>query len=413
MNSQSKQSEIPEGWEEKKLGQIGDAIIGLTYSPSDVVDDGGVLVLRSSNIKNGRIDYEDQVRVSCNISEKLRIKDGDILICARNGSRRLIGKNAIMRSEDENCTFGAFMSVFRTKESKYVYYLFQSQLFKKQIERDLGPTINQVTTGNLNLFKFIFPPPNEKRFIQRILDIWDLYLDKLERKIEMKKNIKKGLMQQLLTGKRQIKGCVDKWQISNLGKLGVFSKGQGISKSELVESGINAVRYGELYTKHNIFIKKIYSYISDESASMLSEIKSGDILFAGSGETIDEIGKSAVYLHKETCYAGGDTVIFTPNDKYDSTFLVFLLNSTVALRQLRRFGQGQSVVHIYKKDLSKLEFLIPKTKREQTMIADILINADAEIELLERRKEKLESQKKYLLNNLITGKIRTPKTMKV
>ncbi len=123
------------------------------------------------------------------------------------------------------------------------------------------------------------------------------------------------------------------WEDVKLKNIGEFSKGFGISKSELSDKGYNAVRYGELYTRHNIYIKKIYSFISDEILNNAKRIKYGDILFAGSGETIDEIGKSAVYLLKDVCYAGGDIIIFSPK-KQNSLFLAFLLNSLIARKQL-------------------------------------------------------------------------------
>lgn len=199
MKTKSTQNNIPDGWERKKLSQLGRAFIGLTYSPTDIVEHGGTLVLRSSNIKDGKIDYVDQVRVSAQISEKNYVKEGDILICARNGSRSLIGKNAYIQKKDEGHAFGAFMSVFRSSYPQYVYQLFQSSLYKKEVERDLGPTINQVTTGNLLSFRFNFSPLPEQKRIVAVLEVWDSYLEKLARKIEIKERIKMGLMQQLLT----------------------------------------------------------------------------------------------------------------------------------------------------------------------------------------------------------------------
>ena len=83
-------------WEKKSLGEIGDSFIGLTYRPTDVVSEGGLIVFRSSNIQNGCIDYKDIVRVNKNVKEKLITKKDDLLVCARNGSARLIGKNAIL-----------------------------------------------------------------------------------------------------------------------------------------------------------------------------------------------------------------------------------------------------------------------------------------------------------------------------
>ena len=104
-----------EEWESRTLAEVGENIIGLTYSPTDVTNDGsGILVLRSSNIKNGRLNKNDQVRVNKKIKDKILVQPNDILICTRNGSQRLIGKSVII-NDNEVMTFGAFMSVYRSQ----------------------------------------------------------------------------------------------------------------------------------------------------------------------------------------------------------------------------------------------------------------------------------------------------------
>lgn len=388
----------PAGWTVKKLKDTGEAIIGLTYSPKDVVDEDGIEVLRSSNIQDGRISLDDLVRVSAKIPKKLLLQEGDILVCARNGSRRLIGKNAYIDATNVGKTFGAFMCVYRSNNPNYMYWVFQTELFKKQIARDLGPTINQVTTGNLNSFKFAFPDSPTQQRITEILGTWDAYLLNLDKKIKLKKNIKRGLVQQLLDGD---------WKEMRMDQLGSFTKGNGIPKESLVNQGLPAVRYGELYTKHHVRINKVFSHITNDTAKTATAINRGDILLAGSGETIDEIGKSAVYLLEETAYAGGDIVVFRANNKNDHTFLAYLLNAPSTRRKLRRLGQGQSVVHVYKRDLEKLVLQVPP-KDEQIRIGKILYSADEEIDVLLKKKAMIINQRSYLVNNLITGTILMP-----
>ncbi|PIR66895.1 MAG: restriction endonuclease subunit S, partial [Parcubacteria group bacterium CG10_big_fil_rev_8_21_14_0_10_36_14] len=150
------------------------------------------------------------------------------------------------------------------------------------------------------------------------------------------------------------KNIPKEWQLTKLADIGVFSKGAGIAKEELSENGHNAIRYGELYTRYNVKINKIYSFISDKIIPLTKKIKYGDILFAGSGETIDEIGKSATYLLKEDCYAGGDVIIFSPKNA-NSLFLSYFLNFGEGRKKLRELGQGQSIVHIYKSDMEEIK----------------------------------------------------------
>lgn len=102
------------------------------------------------------------------------------------------------------------------------------------------------------------------------------------------------------------------WKRVRLDDLGAFSKGAGITKDDLLQKGIPCVRYGELYTKYNFIIKNCFSFIPEEIAKTSKLLLYADILFAGSGETREEIGKCAAYIGKESVYAGGDNIIFSP-----------------------------------------------------------------------------------------------------
>lgn len=196
----------------------------------------------------------------------------------------------------------------------------------------------------------------------------------------------------------------DGWRETKLASIGTFSKGSGISKEQLSETGHNAIRYGELYTRHNFHIKKIYSFISDEIIPLTKKIDFGDILFAGSGETIDEIGKSAAYLLTEPAYAGGDTIIFRPKNA-NSLFLSYFLNVGEARKKLRELGQGQSVVHIYKSDIENVRLHLPPLP-EQNRIVAVLETWDRVIEKLGYKIEVKKRIKKGLMQELLTGKTR-------
>ena len=158
---------IPQEWEVKKLGEVGKLLSGLTYTPSNIQSDG-ILVLRSSNIQNGVLAFDDNVYV--NVSSYTPVKAGDILICVRNGSQNLIGKTALITHEAEGCAFGAFMAVFRSPISKYVFYLLGTELYRKYIFRNLGATINSINGSDLQKFRFTFPPLSEQRKIAEFLD---------------------------------------------------------------------------------------------------------------------------------------------------------------------------------------------------------------------------------------------------
>jgi type I restriction enzyme, S subunit len=197
------------------------------------------------------------------------------------------------------------------------------------------------------------------------------------------------------------------WQTKRLSEIGTFFKGSGIPKDSVLKEGLPAVRYGELYTSFNVFVRAPRSFINQATAQSSTLIQQGDILFAGSGETIDEIGKSAAWAIAQPGYAGGDIVILRPNEQQSYSFLAHTLNSDATRKMLRATGQGQSVVHIYKKDLERLELSLPE-KLEQQRIVKILELWDAYIEKLERKIKLKEQLKKSLMQQLLTGKRRLP-----
>jgi type I restriction enzyme, S subunit len=154
------------------------------------------------------------------------------------------------------------------------------------------------------------------------------------------------------------------WEVKTLGSLGLFSKGKGISNSEKKETGIPCITYGEIYSKHNFIVKEFQSFIDTKTAKKSRKIRSNDILFAGSGETLDEIGKCVAYTKNEEAYAGGDIVIFSP-DEVDCIYLSYSLNSDLIAIYRRRLGQGHSVVHIYSDGLKNIKCSISTSPRTE------------------------------------------------
>ena len=157
--------EIPSNWEWCRVRNVSNSYIGLTYKPTDI-DEKGIIVLRSCNIRNGKLALDDIVRVSSSISEKLLIEENDIIICARNGSKRLVGKSALIRNLTEPMTFGAFMAICKTPIYEYMFAYLQSDLFFGQL-RDVSntTTINQLTQNKFNDFLIPIPPVKEQERI--------------------------------------------------------------------------------------------------------------------------------------------------------------------------------------------------------------------------------------------------------
>ena len=171
--------EIPDSWVWCRLSDIGTTNIGLTYHPQDVAEDG-TIVIRSSNIIKGKMDYADLVKVKCQIRENQYLKRNDIVICARNGSKALVGKCAIYEGDSDVISFGAFMAIFRTPFFQYAYLYFNSPVFRRNFSNDDSKQINQVTQNILKNSLIPIPPEEEqKRITDKINSVFS-FLDTID-----------------------------------------------------------------------------------------------------------------------------------------------------------------------------------------------------------------------------------------
>jgi type I restriction enzyme S subunit len=198
--------DIPDSWEWVRLGTIGETNIGLTYRPSDITQKG-IAVLRSNNIQNGMINYDNLILVDCEIPERAYTRKGDILICARNGSRALVGKSAIVNTD--GMAFGAFMAIFRSICNPYIHLFINSYLFRKQLDGAKTTTINQVTQTMLKKQLCPLPPIEEQKRIVEKYHQLQPYIEKYEKaetqltelNTTFPEHLKKSILQQAVQGK--------------------------------------------------------------------------------------------------------------------------------------------------------------------------------------------------------------------
>lgn len=213
------------------------------------------------------------------------------------------------------------------------------------------------------------------------------------------------------------------WDIKFLSEIGSFKKGKGIKKDEVTDTGLQCIRYGQIYTDYDHAVYVTKSFINESTALNSVRIKYGDLVLAGSGETLEDIGKAIVYLGEKECYVGGDTIIMTPNDLINSLYLSYFLSANVVSNQKRKLGQGNSIVHLYVDGAKQIKAVIPPSL-EQNRIAEILSTTDAHIEKLDKIIEDYQLLKKGMMKKLLTEGIghtefketeigRIPKTWKV
>ena len=195
------------------------------------------------------------------------------------------------------------------------------------------------------------------------------------------------------------------WEVVQLGRIGVFSKGSGGTKEDEAPGGVPCVRYGDLYTTHKYFISQTRSYVALEKTSAYTPINRGDVLFPTSGETIEEIGKSAVNLMHTQVLCGGDLIIFRPTIPLEPKFAGYALDCPAAQTQKSLMGRGITIAHIYSGQLKYLWLSLPPLP-EQQAIVQYLDYVDRRIRSYVAAKRKLiallEEEKQAVVNRAVT-----------
>ena len=200
-----------------------------------------------------------------------------------------------------------------------------------------------------------------------------------------------------------IKNIPNGWEQKKLKDIGTFSKGTGIPGYSYVDCGEPCIGYGDIYTTYNIQFNKSVHFTDSETARSGKVAKKGTLMFTGSGETAEEIGKCVCYTGEEPLYAGGDIIMYN-TDKVNPVFLAYQQNVWAFIREKARFGQGHSVVHIHESELGELNCLYPKERKEQDKIVEVLDVWAKAVELQEQKVEKLKEKKKALMQKLLTPK---------
>ena len=210
------------------------------------------------------------------------------------------------------------------------------------------------------------------------------------------------------SGKGLLGEVPEHWDVRRLGTTGRFFKGHGGTKADETEGGLPCVRYGDLYTRHEFFINESKACVAHHRAAAYTRIRYGDVLFAGSGETLEEIGKSAVNLISGSAVCGGDVIVFRPTIDLDAKFIGWSTDCRQAVSQKACMGRGITVMHIYSSELKRLLVPLPPLS-EQTAIARFLDHAHQRIQRYIRAKERLvellEGQKQAIIHQAVTGRI--------
>lgn len=402
---------IPDDWDVKKLKDVAEIRSGIAKNSRAVVANPvEISYLRVANVQDGYLDLSDisTITLSRDDINRYTVMPGDVLM-NEGGDLDKLGRGAIWGGDLSPIVHQNHVFVVRCKKGILPEFLnaWTSGSASRRYFLVAGKqttnlaSINKSSLGGLPI---ALPCPSEQQKIAEALNELDSLIQSLNELTAKKRDIKQAAMQELLTGKRRLPGFEGEWEVKRLGDIGTFFKGSGVTRDQSQGGQLACIRYGELYTAHDNIIREVCSWISPTVAEAAFDLRTGDILFAGSGETKEDIGKCAAFVNHIEAYAGGDIVILRPRG-CDSRFLGYFLNCSSIARQKASRGQGDAVVHISSSALSGIVIKIPD-RQEQTSIADILVEMDAEIDMLEQQLSKTRALKQAMMQELLTGRIR-------
>ncbi len=373
---------IPQEWEVKRLWELSE----INPSKGEITSKFVTFLAMSDISEQGRVMNENIVSTDSIKSGFTPFKRNDIIVakitpCFENG------KGALLNNITEEYGFGSTeFHVIRCQQcNRFIYYHTISYPFRKRLESQMTGSAGQkrVSADSISSYKIPLPPLAEQEKIAEILSTWDKAIDKQTQLIEKLELRKKGLMQQLLTGKRRLPGFSEPWKELKINRITTIKKGEQVNKDVLfsnakypvINGGISPSGYLDTYnTKANTI-------------------------------TISEGGNSCGYVNFMTTpfWSGGHCYTIDAKDGINNLFIYQLLKNNEKYIMSLRVGSGLPNIQI--KDLGNLKFVIP-AYQEQTAIAEVLTSADREIELAQQKLELLRQQKRGLMQQLLTGKKR-------
>ena len=407
---------IPEDWEVKKLGEIGTTYGGLTGKKKEDFGTGNSYYIPFLNIlMNITVDPKNLEKVYIKENEtQNKVKRGDLFFNTSSETPEEVGMCAVLTEDLENTYLNSFCFGYRLKD-KNIDGLSLSYFINSEHGRKIFASIAQgATRYNLskqyfNNVEILIPPIHEQQAIAKVLSDIDKLIESIDKLIEKKKLIKKGVMQQLLTGKKRLPGFKGEWVRKKLGEVGNIT-GAGVDKKiNKNEELVRLLNYMDVYKKDFLYDKEInYWTTAPKSKIEQCSVKKGDVFFTPSSELQTDIAHSAVAMDDM------DNVVYSYHiirlrlkENWDLKFRTYIFKTRNFLEPAEKMAEGSGKRYVISlKNFRELEIFYPSNIKEQQAIAKILSDMDAEIEALQKKKQKYEQIKKGAMQQLLTGKIR-------
>lgn len=403
---------IPQEWEVMRLEDLchnqGDYGIN---APATDFSDKLPTYLRITDIDDdGKFIIANKASVNNPNSGSYHLKDGDIVF-ARTGAT--VGKTYLYNRDDGDLVFAGFLIRFSPNVQKIVPYYLKAYTntsaywmwVKIASQRSSQPGINATEYCSLQI---PVPPLAEQRKIAEVLGVWDEAIEKQARLIEKLALRKRALMQRLLSAKLRLPGFSSPWQKVKLGDIGDTYNGlSGKNKDDFEYGNAQFIPYINVFSNERIDTNNL-GCVQIEPTEQQNTVKYGDIFFTVSSETPDEVGMASVLLeHLDNTYLNSFCFGYRLNNfsTLNPFFAAYLFRTEHFRNYMSVLAQGSTRFNISKKEVMKLKIDLP-TIEEQTAIAEVLTAADREIELAKEKLERLRRQKRGLMQQLLTGKIR-------
>ncbi|WP_255200646.1 restriction endonuclease subunit S [Lactobacillus johnsonii] len=361
-------------WEQRKLKNLVDFYSGLTYHPENIREKG-TFVIRSSNIKDGQLVTGDNIFVAPEIVNSTYVKKDDIIVVVRNGSRKLIGKHTKLNFNLNNAVIGAFMTGIRSNNNNFINAIFDSDNFKREIHKNLGATINQITTGELKRMNFYIPSlTSEQNYLGNLMKVLDKLITLQQRKLKLLKLMKNIVSYNLVVSHKLASNNEIKWKAVYLKDIARIYQPTTITKKDLLPKGIpvfGANDYIGFYNKYNHETDQVTICARGASAGHPNYVK-GPVWITGNSMVINV---DETYINKK--------------------FLYTLLTFT----DLKRFVTGGAQPQITRENLNSLKILLPSIKAQNNLSA-IIENLSINIRKVQLSINSAKRLKQFLLQNM-------------
>ena len=393
-----------DAWEQRKLNEIARKV---TEKNRDNLYDEPFTNSAEQGIISQKDYFDREVVNEENLDGYYVVQDNDFVYNPRVSvtapvgpiNRNKLGRNGVM---------SPLYTVFRIHDidACYLEYYFKTTSWHRfmKLNGDSGARFDRFSIASSLFMEMPIPYAciEEQARIGEYFDSLDNLITLHQRKCEQTKKLKKFMLQKMFpkdganVPEIRFSGFTDAWEQRKLGDVAKFSKGNGYSKSDLVENGTPIVLYGRLYTNYETTIKKVDTFVVEKENSVFS--KGGEVIIPASGETAKDIARASA-VENSGILLGGDLNIIEPEECVNSSFLALSISNGDAQKELSKKAQGKSVVHVRNDEIKRLAISFPN-RVEQDKIEGYFTNLDHLITLHQRKYEELQKIKKFMLQNL-------------